>query len=168
MITTNHSTTCRRRFNGGPGSFLPVFSGRGRKSGQAWAGSGGLVDRLGPTRRSTRDSTIARSDGPILQSPLDRPDATDLFMAMLEYCERAGLSPYAEQERAFEALAEDQHVVLATPTGSGEVTRRPRRSLRGVLARIQSAGGGDRRSPPAFRLYRSDQGPRQREVLQPL
>jgi superfamily II RNA helicase len=41
-------------------------------------------------------------------------------MAMLEYCERVGLEPYPEQERAFEALAEDNHVVLATPTGSGK------------------------------------------------
>ena len=41
-------------------------------------------------------------------------------MAMLEYCERSGLEPYPEQESAFEALAEDNHVVLATPTGSGK------------------------------------------------
>ncbi|MCA9284757.1 MAG: DUF3516 domain-containing protein [Phycisphaerales bacterium] len=41
-------------------------------------------------------------------------------MAMLEYCERTHLAPYPEQERAFEALADDKHVVLATPTGSGK------------------------------------------------
>ncbi len=41
-------------------------------------------------------------------------------MAMLDACEQAGIEPYAEQEQAFEALAEDHHVVLATPTGSGK------------------------------------------------
>lgn len=41
-------------------------------------------------------------------------------MAVLDYCERSGIEPYPAQESAFEALAEDRHVVLATPTGSGK------------------------------------------------
>ncbi|NNM25971.1 MAG: DEAD/DEAH box helicase, partial [Phycisphaerales bacterium] len=63
--------------------------------------------------------------------------ADDLLAALLEYCEAQGIEPYGEQLDAFEAVAEDQNVVLNTPTGSGK-------SLVAMAAHFAALGRGER------------------------
>jgi len=52
--------------------------------------------------------------------PPSSAEASDLFLAFMEYCEAAGVEPYPAQVEAFEAIFEHRSVVLATPTGSGK------------------------------------------------
>ena len=56
----------------------------------------------------------------ILAHVPEATEADELLAALLEYCETTGIEPYGEQLDAFDAIAEDKHVVLNTPTGSGK------------------------------------------------
>ena len=75
------------------------------------------------------------------------------FDVFLDWAGERGFSLYAAQEEAVLALAGGAHVVLATPTGLGQVARRGRRPRPGP------------RRGPAQLVHRADQGPGQREVL---
>lgn len=66
------------------------------------------------------DDDVASVSDPILRYVPDSGDPADLWSAMMEYCAAVGVEPYDAQEEAFLAIAENQSVVLHTPTGSGK------------------------------------------------
>ena len=56
---------------------------------------------------------------PLLLPPVGS-DPADVLDAFVAWASEGGRPPYPHQEEAALALASDQHVVLATPTGSGK------------------------------------------------
>jgi len=68
----------------------------------------------------TTTTTTAPERVTMLDFVPESTDAEDIWEAMTRWCEHAGIEPYPEQEEAFLAIAEDRHVVLNTPTGSGK------------------------------------------------
>ncbi len=91
-----------------------------------------LADRLPPRTGVTPDEIL------------------DLFLG---HVRELGLALYPAQEQAIVELLTGSNVILATPTGSGEVACRGGLSLRGALR------------PKAQHLHGADQGAREREVL---
>ncbi len=58
--------------------------------------------------------------GPLLAHVPEAADAEDLYIAFSTWCEEAGIEPYPAQDEAFAHLAENESVLLCTPTGSGK------------------------------------------------